>query len=44
VSGGARVSAELAALELTDSDGRTRRLDEAWAARSAALVFIRHFG
>ena len=39
-----RVPAELGAVEVTGTDGRTRRLDEAWAERTAALVFIRHFG
>jgi hypothetical protein len=34
----------LAAVELTDSTGATRRLGDLWAARPVVLVFLRHFG
>jgi hypothetical protein len=39
-----RVSDEFANVEVTDTEGRARRLGEAWAERTAALVFVRHFG
>ena len=38
------VTDEFAAVEVVDSDGRARRLGEAWAQRPAVLAFVRHFG
>lgn len=37
-------STRLAAIELTDSDGKPQRLGSLWATRPVVLVFIRHFG
>ena len=34
----------LAAVELSDSTGSTRRLGDFWAERPVVLVFLRHFG
>jgi hypothetical protein len=38
------VAPELAAHEVTDQNGASRRLGEAWQERTAVLVFVRHFG
>ena len=38
------ITPEQAALTLVDAGGVTHRLDEAWADRTAVLVFVRHFG
>jgi hypothetical protein len=34
----------LAAVELSDSNGSTRRLGDFWADQPVVLVFLRHFG
>lgn len=34
----------LGAIELSDSDGQTVRLDTLWAEKPHILVFLRHFG
>ena len=36
--------AGLAEVEVTTVDGATLRLGSAWAEKTAALVFVRHFG
>lgn len=39
-----RIPSGLADIEVVDIEGRTHRLGEAWAARPAILVWVRHFG
>ncbi len=39
-----RVSVETASTKIWDLDGREHELQETWAARTAVLVFVRHFG
>jgi len=39
-----QASAEFGNVEVLDVEGRPHRLREAWAARSCALIFVRHFG
>ncbi|GAC1343029.1 MAG: hypothetical protein NVS2B9_06330 [Myxococcales bacterium] len=34
----------LADIDVVDADGAPRKLGSLWAARPAALVFVRHFG
>ncbi|HVY61058.1 MAG TPA: hypothetical protein VHF22_05360 [Planctomycetota bacterium] len=36
--------AALGAAQVLDADGRERTLGEAWTAKPALVVFIRHFG
>ena len=36
--------APLAAMELTDPDGKKVRLGTLWESRKLVLVFVRHFG
>jgi hypothetical protein len=36
--------AGLAEVEVVDADGSARQLGSLWAARPAALFFVRHFG
>lgn len=38
------LATRLAAIELTDADGKPQRLGSLWTARPVVLVFIRHFG
>jgi hypothetical protein len=38
------VPAGLADVEVEDGAGQKHRLAEAWASRTAVLVFVRHFG
>jgi hypothetical protein len=37
-------AAALAALEILDEDGSSRRVAELWAQRPVVLLFVRHFG
>jgi hypothetical protein len=39
-----RVSDELAACELHDSDDRPRAMRELWRERPALVLWVRHFG
>lgn len=39
-----RVSDELAAVELRDSDDRPRLVRELWRDRPALVLWVRHFG
>jgi hypothetical protein len=39
-----RVAPKLAALELTDWQGRPRTIGSFWEQQPVVLVFIRHFG
>jgi hypothetical protein len=39
-----RVSAELAAAEVVDSDGTSRPLASLWQQRPALILWVRHFG
>ena len=34
----------LAALEILDEEGRSRRVADLWAQRPVVLLFVRHFG
>jgi len=34
----------LGEIEVVDVDGKTHKLAEAWADKTAALVWVRHFG
>ena len=38
------IADRLAAIELTDDEGRAVKVGSAWSERPALLVFIRHFG
>ncbi|HEX8952007.1 MAG TPA: hypothetical protein VF945_09190 [Polyangia bacterium] len=40
----ARVSDDLAAVELRDTDDRPRAVGELWRERPALLLWVRHFG
>lgn len=35
---------EFASIEVKDVDGAVHRIGEAWAGRTAVLLFVRHFG
>ncbi len=37
-------AARLSGVELTDSNGATRRVGDYWAERPAVVAFVRHFG
>jgi hypothetical protein len=37
-------AAALAALEILDEEGRSRRVGELWTPRPVVLLFVRHFG
>ena len=39
-----RVSDELAAAEVVDSDGSSRPLASLWRTRPALILWVRHFG
>ncbi len=39
-----RIADRLAPIQLADPDGRMHRLGDFWSARTAVLVFVRHFG
>lgn len=39
-----RVSDELAAAEVVDTDGRAHPLSSLWQARPALILWVRHFG
>lgn len=36
--------AQLAEMQVLDPDGQPFRLGDAWAERTAVLLFVRHFG
>jgi hypothetical protein len=38
------ISKRLSRIELSDSDGVSRRLGDLWRDRPIVLVFVRHFG
>ncbi len=39
-----QIAREMGEVDVTDADGNPHKLAEAWAERTAALVWVRHFG